>query len=296
MPRKPKDPIKELLNHHDAPAPFLSWALDYLKYYGYLTSDAPEVTEVEVATRDFQVMAGIDADGVIGPQTLETMWLPRCGCRDDSITETARWRQRELTYYVESYLEGLSNLSRADQDDIQRQVFTHYEANIDVKWTRVSNRNQANLIIGTGEGRGDGFDGPGGVLAWCQLPNGSISQIVMKFDRSDSWHKVNAGQRGILYPNVLAHELGHGHGMLHINGPLALLNPIYNASVGTLLQPDVAALLALGYPKATAPTQPPAGQTRTTIELKFDPGTVPNFKCLVSKGAALQEIQTVTES
>lgn len=36
MPRKPKDPIKELLNHHDAPAPFLSWALDYPEEWGWI--------------------------------------------------------------------------------------------------------------------------------------------------------------------------------------------------------------------------------------------------------------------
>lgn len=297
MPRKPKvDPLKLLLDHHDAPAPFLSWALEYLKYYGYLSGDAPAVEEVEVAARDFQTAVGIDPDGVIGPQTLEAMWLPRCGCRDDALTESARWRQRDLTYYVEAYLEGFSGLSRSDQDDLQRQVFDNYEETIDVKWSRVSNRNQANLIISTGEGRSDGFDGPGGVLAWCQLPNGTSPQIIMKFDRSDTWIKVLAGQRGILYPNVLAHELGHGHGMNHINGPVALLNPIYNPSVGKLLQTDIDALFSLGYARAIpTPNNPSPGKTKTTITLDFDPGEVPNFKCLVSKGEAVQEINATLE-
>lgn len=297
MAKKKQDPLKLLLEQHDAPAPFLSWSLDYLKYYGYLKGD-PTPDRVKDAARDFQVNAGIDADGVIGSQTLETMWLPRCGLRDDAFTEAARWRQKDLTYYVEQYLEGVPGLSRQDQDDLQSLCFRDYESKVDVRWTRVGSRNQANLVIGVGEGRGDGFDGPGGVLAWCQIPNGSISQIQLKFDRSDTWVKsLSAGQRGILYPNVMDHELGHGHGLLHINGPTALMNPIYNPAVGKLLTPDVDALLAMGYPRATTPPLPPPGQTRGKITLLFEAGELPNFECFKGTVGAVEaeQVRIVTE-
>lgn len=295
MAKKSNDPILTLVDQHDVPAPFLKFGIDYLGFYGYLNGP-PTPEAVEIAAKDFQTMAGVDADGVIGPQTLETMWLPRCGIRDDAFTEAARWRQGNLTYFVEAYLEGVPGLSRVDQDDLQSLGFRDHEQHIDVKWTRVSNRNQANLIISVGEGRGDGFDGPGGVLAWCQIPNGTISQIMMKFDRTDTWVKnLAVGQRGILYLNVFTHELGHGHGCLHINGPTALMNPIYSPAVSKLLQPDVNALLALGYAKATMPPVTPPGQTKTIISLEFDPGEVPNFKCLVAKGAGITEAVTVQE-
>lgn len=281
--------ILALLDKHDAPAPFLQFGIDYLSYYGYL-KEQPTPETVESATKFFQANAGIDADGVIGPQTLRTMWLPRCGIRDDAFTEAARWRQGNLTYFVEQYLENVPGLSRADQDELMSMGFRDHEQHVDVSWSRVSSRNLANLVIGVGRGRNDGFDGPGGVLAWCQIPNGSINQIQMKFDREDTWLKnLATGQRGILYLNVFTHELGHGHGVLHINGPTALMNPIYSPAVGKLLQPDVNALLALGYAKAKPPTTPPpsGGETRTVITMKFAPGTTPDFEVFVSKGAAV---------
>jgi hypothetical protein len=280
-----EDAIKKLTAAHDLSVSDLSFAISYLSYYGYL--DDTEINPVSVAdaAQKFQEVAKIDADGVLGQQTLETMWLPRCGCRDDALTENARWRRRELRWWVDAYLDGIPGLSRADQDDLQIQSLQDFSNTIDVVWTRARNRSEADLIVATGEGRSDGFDGPGGVLAWCEIPNGTDRPITMKFDRSDSWIKsASTGQRGILYGNVDRHEKGHGHGMLHITGPTALLNPIYSPNVGKLLAPDKDALYALGYARATTPTPPPTQPgTRSRITLTFE-GNIPDYTCTTERG------------
>lgn len=287
MAKKPptrEDAIKKLTAAHDLSVSDLSFAISYLSYYGYL--DETEINPVSVAdaAQKFQEVAKIDADGVLGQQTLETMWLPRCGCRDDALTENARWRKKDLRYWFDSYLEGISGLSRADQEDLMALALKNYQETIDVTWKRAASRNAADLWIGTGSGRSDGFDGPGGVLAWCELPNGSDRPITMKFDSSDAWIKAASGQRGILYLNVAAHEAGHGHSMNHITGPTALLNPIYNPNVGKLLAPDKDALYALGYARATTPTPPPTQPgTRSRITLTFD-GNIPDYTCTTERG------------
>lgn len=272
----PTEVPEAIIAEHDVPSPFLSFGLDYLAFYGYLRDRAsPEA--VREATKEFQLSTGLpEVNGVIGNQVLETMWLPRCGVRDDAFTQAARWRKSELSWWVDAYLEGIPGLSKADQDDLQIQSLRDYEAAIDVRWKRATSRNVADLIVSVGQGRADGFDGPGGVLAWCQIPPGDDRPIIMKFDRSDSWIRAaSTGQRGILYGNVDNHEKGHAHGMLHVPGPaVALLNAIYNPAVSRLQPADKQALFALGYPPATA--SPPPPPTSQRVVLTFH-GTVPPF-------------------
>jgi hypothetical protein len=266
---------------HDLPPPMLAWALDYLKYYGWLPERA-DAGATQKAAKGFQAAAGIDADGVIGPQTLETMWLPRCGCRDDAFTHAVRWRKREIKWWVEKYIEGVPGLSRADQDDIHVETFCQYEAVIDVAASRAANKAQADLVIGVAEGRQAGFDGPGGVLAWCEIPPGDDRPLRLMFDRAEAWiRSADVGTRGILFPLVGLHEMGHFWGMLHVSGELAVLNAIYNPNLKALTKADVKTLFALGYapaknspepppqPPVTPPTTPvPGGRSRLLAEFE----------------------------
>lgn len=266
---------EHLADEHSLPIDQFRFTLLYLNFYGYL-KEPPTAETLAEAVRKFQAAAGIDVDGVLGQQTLETMWLPRCGVRDDAFTEAARWRKEELAWWPERYLEGIPGLSRLDQDDLQTESLKDFEAYVKVRWRKAASRSQADLIVSTGEGRADGFDGPGGVLAWCQIPPGDDRPITMKFDRSDRWiRSADAGTRGILYGHVDRHEKGHAHGMLHVSGEVALLNAIYNPNVGTLRPADIKALYALGYAKAEPPPTPPT-PGKPGIVLEFD-GPVPPF-------------------
>lgn len=285
----PTHAAERLATHHALDLNDLAFALKYLVRYGWLSPEDTMPSAVKDAAERFQGAAGIDTDGVLGQQTLEVMWVPRCGCRDDAYTEAARWRKKDLAYWFDAYLDGVPGLSRGDQQDLMAQALGQYQAAVDVTWRPATSREQADLRIGVGEGRMDGFDGPGGVLAWCELANGADRPITMKFDRSDSWVKnADSGRRGILYLNVAAHEAGHGHGMNHINGPLALLNPIYSPGVSRLQPADLDALYALGYNRAS-PAQPPSPDPppapgQTVIRLEFEKGkAVPDFNVYVSR-------------
>lgn len=254
---------------HDLDLGDLAFALRFLNRYGYLTQEATPAT-VAAATIKFQEAYGVPPQGVLDHPTLEAMWAPRCGLRDDSYTEAAKWRKKDLRWWLDQALEGVPGLSRLDQLDLIAQGLAMYQDTVDVSWKPATSRSQADLLVGVGSGRQDGFDGNGGVLAWCELPNGSDRAITMKFDRGDTWLKTATGGRGILYANVFNHEAGHGHGMNHITGPVALLNPYYNERVGVLLAPDVQALLALGYSRATVPPPPPPSPGAVKIVLTGD--------------------------
>ncbi len=272
----------QLEQGHDLSVANLDFALRYLSHYGYLKDPNLAQDNVTEAAMKFQSAYGIESDGIIGPQTLEAMWVPRCGVRDDAFTLAAKWRKRELRWWVDRYLEGIPGLSRFDQDDLQILSLQDYESVIDVKWSRAANRSQADLLVSVGEGRVDQMDGPGGVLAWCEIPQGNDQPVRMKFDKGDIWIKsADQNQRGILYGNVDRHEKGHGHGMLHISGETALLNPFYSPQVGRLLDPDKKALLALGYAKT--PTAPPPTDYETitiTIQGKVTSASVPGFRII----------------
>jgi len=278
-----EDVAKEFQGYHNLSEHDLAYALRFLRYYGYLKAEDPTPETVAEAAGTFQGAYDLDRDGLLGQQTLEAMWAPRCGVRDDAFTLPARWRKRELRWWVDQYIDGIPGLSRSDQDDLQALSFHDFESVIDVKWTRAQSRQQADLIVGVGEGSRDQFDGPGGTLAWCQIPSGDERPIIMKFDRGDPWIKsADVGRRGILYGNVDKHEKGHAHGMLHISGEKALLNAFYAADVGMLLSADKKALLALGYPPAqAAPTPPTGSQTITiTIQGKVTAASLPGFRVL----------------
>lgn len=282
---RPEIVAKQVVPFHDLSEHDVAYALKYLRYFGYLSADEPTPEHVSNAAMDFQSAYGIDTDGLLGRQTLEAMWAPRCGCRDDAFTLPARWRKRELTWYVDQYLDGVPGLSRSDQDDLQILSLKDYESVIDVKWSRATSRNSADLVVSVGEGQRDQMDGPGGVLAWCQIPQGNDQPIVMKFDKGDMWVKsADSGQRGILYGNVDRHEKGHGHGMLHISGETALLNPFYSANVGRLLEPDKKALLALGYSKSqdSITPSPPTGTQTIILQIagKITGASIPGFRVL----------------
>lgn len=284
---RPEDTAKKVAPFHDLNEHDLAYALKYLQYYGRLKADDPVPEVVADSVKTFQADAGIEEDGVIGRQTLEAMWAPRCGCRDDAFTLPAKWRKKNLRWWVDQYLDGVPGLSRSDQDDLHLESFKEFESVIDVDWTRASSRSQADLLIGVGEGSRDQMDGPGGVLAWCQIPPGDDRPIVMKFDKGDLWvRSADFGQRGILFSNVDKHEKGHGHGMLHINGQKALLNAFYSPAVGNLLDADKKALLELGYESAKvappSPQPPTGGGTQVVLQVqgKVTSVSVPGFRVI----------------
>lgn len=242
---------------------------DYLEHYGYLHNSVmsgavnPDeaVATVFKAVADFQSNAGLPPVGTVDTTTLNTMNQPRCGCLDVQRQGAleARWRKMELTYTVQNYVQFLSI---SEQDDILEQAFQDWENVSPLKITRVISGSRADIVISTGRGRNDGFDGPSGTLAWAYLPNGNDQPLLMRFDLDEKW--VKEGGSGILLRNVACHEFGHLLGLDHSRQPKALMAPFYSPAVVTpQLVDDIPRIQSL-YGVPTNPPQPPTPPTPPT--------------------------------
>ena len=174
---------------------------------------------------DFQRAAGFAIlTGQLDPPTVQALESPRCGVSDAlRATEDARWRKTRLNYFVESYV---GQLDRGTQDDLFKAAWQSWADAADVRFTQVGSQAQADLIISTGRGARPGFDGPGKVLAWAQLPNGTDSPLLMRFDLDESWTIQ-------LLRCVAAHEFGHLLGLDHSQQRTALMYPYANQQIWT---------------------------------------------------------------
>lgn len=232
-------------------------ALAYLQRFGYL-SDAGTASEESI--RAAQRVLGVDADGVVGPQTLKAMQtLPRCGCSDvQRLGGVVNQWQRQLatgqglTFAIDRYTTGLS---KSDQDNLLDMAFQHWENVCGVKVSRLSSRapaSRANFVISSSAKTSEEFGQAGN---------------VMKFDDAERW--VAEGDRGILYLNVATHEIGHGIGLDHTQVDGELMFPIYAPGVSKpQRQYDVPqGVQRYGEPavKPVPPPQPPSGVSVQTL-------------------------------
>lgn len=237
--------------------------IEYLVHYGYLAAnplslalELPQAVEkIRDALRDFQVRAGLPDEG-LSTDTLIKLSEPRCGVSDALRVgaEEARWRKSNLKYFVASYVNGLS---RADQDDLLRLAWNDWQAVCGIQLTPADSQQSADIVISTGRGGGQGFDGPSGTLAWAYLPNGQDRQLLMRFDLDERWVKDNP-QGGILLRNVACHEFGHLLGLEHSRVSGALMAPFYSARiVSPQANDDIPRIQALYGPVTVPPPPPP---------------------------------------
>lgn len=240
-------------------------AYKWLHHYGHLAgsvasgSNNPDAAAEAFsnALRKIQHLGGLTETGTLDAATDDLLRRPRCGCSDAlGQREEARWRTNRLTYFVESFVEGLG---QSDQHDLIRLAWKDWTDVADLTVTPVNSPNNANIVIGTGRGPRDNFDGPSGTLAWAYLPTGNDRQLQMKFDLSEAWIKdMTQNQRGILFRNVACHEFGHLLGLEHSRQSGALMAPFYSPQVvSPRPNDDVPRVVGLYGP--ARPQTPPAG-------------------------------------
>lgn len=229
-------------------------AIGYFKRFGYLArTDSLTITDIKDAVYKFQRLFGLTEDGEIGPKVLAAINLPRCGCPEHFTTEAreqlTKWGTNDLTYFIES---RDTDLSKEVWDSTMQKAFDQISEVCNLNFKQITNRATANIIVGTGRGRNNQFDGSSGTLAWAELPRNTLykGQLQMKFDLDEIW--VLQG-RGIRLLNVACHEFGHIAGLTHSQVKTALLAPFYSESVSKPQQnDDIPRLVSLyGKPKQT---------------------------------------------
>lgn len=180
-----------------------------------------------------------------------------CGVTDAEFARFAgvlcKWPRQDISYAITGWI---PELTQSEYRATVRAAFDSWEAVCGIHADEVQSTN-ANILISAGRGRRSNFDGPSGVLAWCELPCGNPTQVRLLLDLDENWTtKLTGGSGQILVQNVLAHELGHGLGLEHITNAKALMNPTYDPKVPGPLAPDVAQVV-LRYGASRPRTLPP---------------------------------------
>lgn len=184
-----------------------------------------------------------------------------------------KWPTTDLSYGFKSYLPGLGEKT---QRKISRAVSDVIEAACGVRWTEAP-ASSATVVIGSGRGPRANFDGPGGVLAWAELPCGAQRQVEEVFDLDEKWVEQLGNQAvlQILYFAVDLHERLHAMGVPHAPANVAgtnIMAPVYSPKVAALGPWDVQQLqLRYGPPAAKPPVQPPVNPpTLPSFPVEFD--------------------------
>lgn len=263
--------------------PEAQFAVAYLNEFGYFKSALDLLKDIELedvlaAIRLFQNWFGLPRSGLLTSQTVKAMESPRCGhpdivrshhtqelrVRDFAEARLPAWRKRDLKYYVESYVPGID---KTQQDDIFQAAFDSWSQHGQINVTRTRTGKEADILIGTGEGQRSNFDGPGGTLAWAYLPDGSDSQLTMRFDLGETWI-TNPRGRGILLLNVASHEFGHIFGLDHSKVQQALMAPYYAAAISApQSNDDIPRFVARYGSRTTPPPAAPVAPTDVTVTL-----------------------------
>lgn len=195
-----------------------------------------------------------------------------CGTNDPLIASVVRgWGKREILWGVQG---GLPGVGGQDFVAAAHDAFASWEALIPRRLRPAQVGEPVDILLTTGR-----IDGPQGVLAWSELPDGSDRPLVQKYDTSEKY--VNAAQppRGkIDLLAVCCHEIGHALGLAHADaGSADLMAPAYQPGRRTP-QPGDALRIQRLYGAAAPPPEP--GRTITIIIAGAESIRIPGYKVI----------------
>jgi hypothetical protein len=99
------------------------------------------------------------------------------------------------------------------------------------------------------------IDGPGNVLAWSELADGTKRTLTQRYD-DEKWSREAKSGR-ISMKQVAMHEIGHALGLQHdANNSGSLMAPVLNSKIDEPTSRDFQRLYALGYDRRVAPPSP----------------------------------------
>lgn len=273
-----KDVVKDLAG----PVEKIEKLAAFLHRYGYLADGEISIEEVVDAISKLQKNYALPIDGQVDAKLLSAIELPRCGCVDvqrlASEALTAKWTKSNLTYGIASYVD---EFAQNETRDILDKAFQAWENVTNLNISYSANYQNADIIISTGRGPRDGFDGPSKTLAWAYLPDGNNSQLLMKFDVDELWVK-DPSTRGIVMFNVACHEFGHLLGLDHSSVSAALMAPYYNVNIAVPQKnddiPRIQALYGVKNPTTpTTPTNPSMDEVTITLKGSISNISIPGY-------------------
>jgi hypothetical protein len=220
-------------------------AVSWLQKFGYLAKElVPDNLEFDSALKKMQARYKLKQDGFLGPITSKAMGLFRCAVPDvlrvtlDGSTD-CKWQKSSLTYFLSPNfrLHGHTVKESADMIDQAASLWTQH---IPLKITRTDLQAKADVRIGVGRGRKDGFDGVGNTLAWAYMPCLEIDAgLNMMFDQDEPWTKNLREAAGVYALAVGVHEWGHILGLDHSDDESNVMASFYNPQIWTPQAGDI---------------------------------------------------------
>lgn len=236
----------------------------YLARYGYLQAPyEPERLDKETsdALGKFQERMGIEASGVIDPNTVSALEQPRCGVPDLPRVERAfstmppAFRLRGCDYEADfrtltyAFVQGTPDLAGAQEKPAVRNAFATWQQQISIDFQEVGPQNNPNFTIGWFLGdHGDGspFDDVGNTLAHAFYPPpcGGAHAGKMHFDDAEIWALSHGGGQ-FDTETVALHEIGHLLGLDHSTVVGSVMFPTYGGQRRALTLDDIDGIRAL---------------------------------------------------
>lgn len=227
-------------------------------YYESMLRSLGYTGDMEDMVREFQRFNGLRPDGVLGPRTERLLNNPhRCGMPDQIGTDNCRWNRKDVTWQASLQLQQMTTVAAAE---IFNRACLQWNAVCGIRLQPASGIN-ADIHAEAGRGRRDDFDGPGGVLAWSEMPCGRERQLQQRYDRDERWSNS-------MLLAVVCHEVGHAIGIPHIQAG-NLMAPYYDPDITGPRDGDVAeAVRRYGQPAGPVdpvPGDPASGRAAVDI-------------------------------
>ena len=167
------------------------------------------------------------------------------------LEQTCSWPDGNITWTIQDVLPGLT----ADQMfAAATEVYAHIASECGITPKQFDRAAQARILVTAGH-----IDGPGGTLAWAELPCGNIRQSTQKYDTGE--------RRWVIHPNgpppsgtidwwrVFLHETIHSLGIPH--GGSDIMKPMYDTQISRIGEWTRNELRRRYGPPKPAPLPPP---------------------------------------
>lgn len=208
------------------------------------------------ALEAFCEMHGIDPDN---DRMVEAMLTTRHRCALPDIMQArdsvCKWPHLNVTWYVNV---SLGTLSTTQVMEAFRTAYQQWADICGIQPVYGGSNANVNIYSQAGRGRKSQLDGPGGTLAWSELPCGAskTTRLQQMYDGDENWDFD-------MLVAVACHEIGHALGLSH--GPRgALMAAYYDPKITKPQSWDIQQMVAL-YGRSNGPTNPGGpGGTPTT--------------------------------